>query len=233
MDDQPKDAGAETPEVEATASPEATPPAPEPSAPATPPAETPPEGKNCVWCGEVLPIFADRCSHCSGFLPIAEGRAFGQHFFFFVASLAIFLGTLLPWEGAWYDSHGYRSTLGGFLLLFAGYGMVAAFFNIFHRRMIVWPVVLAALEGTWLGWKRVFQLTGSEAANAIEWSGDMAAKKKAIIEFSRLFGPGLWLVVIFSTLFWLVFVFAVIQGGRAAGARKEAEKAARAARRGK
>ncbi len=230
MDDQPMDAAASTsgaaPPTEGAA---ASPPA------GSPPAggEGAPEAKNCVWCGEVIPVYADRCCHCSGFLPIAEGRAFGQHFFFFVASLAIFLGTLLPWEGAWYDSYGYRSTLGGFLLLFAGYGMVAAFFNIFHRRMIVWPVILAALEGTWLGWKRVLQLTSSEAAQAIHWDGDMPAKKKALIEFCRLFGPGLWLVVVFSTVFWLVFVIAVIQGGRASAARKEAEKAARTARRGK
>lgn len=209
--------------------------------PAAPPAAEPapagageaPAVKDCVYCGEVIPVFADRCSHCAAFLPIAEGRAFSQHFFFFVASLAIFLGTLLPWEGRWYDSHGYRSTLGGFLLLFAGYGMVAAFFNIFHRRMIVWPVILAALEGTWLGWRRVLQLASSETAQAINWSGELAQKKKALVEFCQLFGPGLWLVVTFGTLFWLVFVVAVIKGGKAAGARKEAEKAARAARRGK
>lgn len=228
MDDQPKDAGAATPSEASAAS---APPAPAADSP--PAAEGPPENKNCVWCGEVIPAFADRCRHCAGFLPIAEGRAFGQHFFFFVASLAIFLGTLLPWEGAYYDSYGYRSTLGGFLLLFAGYGMVAAFFNIFHRRMIVWPVILGALEGTWLGWKRVLQLANSDAAKSIEWGGEMASKKKALIEFCRLFGPGLWLVVAFSTVFWLVFVIAVIQGGRASNARREAEKAARTARRGK
>lgn len=231
MDDQPLNAGAASPGGEpapgAPSTAPATPAEPSGAAPAEPAAE----GKHCVWCGEVLPIFADRCSHCAGFLPIAEGRAFGQHFFFFVASLAIFLGTLLPWEGAWYDSYGYRSTLGGFLLLLSGYGMVAAFFNIFHRQMIVWPVILAALEGTWLGWKRVLQLASSEAAKAIDWGGDMPQKKRALTEFCQLFGPGLWLVVTFSTIFWLVFVIAVIQGGKASAARKEAEKAARAARR--
>jgi hypothetical protein len=182
-----------------------------------------------MLCGEVIPSFADRCRACGGFLPIVEGRAFGQHFFFLVCSMAIFLGTLLPWEGAWWDSYGTRSLGGGFLLLLSGYGMVAAFFNIFHRRMIVWPVILAAVEGTYLGWKRVLQLAGSEVAKGIDWSGDLPQKKKALIQFSQMFGPGLVLVVTFATLFWFVFVFSVIQGGRTAAARKEAERAARAA----
>jgi len=187
--------------------------------------------KECVFCGEWIPSFADRCSHCAGFLPIAEGRAFGQHFFFFVCCLAIFLGALLPWEGAWWDSYGTRSIGGAFLLVFAGYGMVAAFFNIFHRQMIIWPVLLAALDGAYAGWKRVFQLMGSEVAKSIDWAGDLPQKKRALGEFCHLFGPGLWLVVVFSTLFWLVFVVGVVQGGRKAGARKELEKAARAAKR--
>lgn len=223
MDDQPTDAGAGTPP--AGAAPSAPPPAPEPSAPGGPP-----EAKECIFCGEVIPGFADRCSHCGAFLPIAEGRAFGHHFFFFLTCLALFLGTLLPWEGAWYDSYGTRSVLGGFLLVLAGYGMVAAFFNIFHRRMIVWPVILAAVDGAYMGWKRVFQIAASEGAQSIQWGDDLWAKKRALAEFLRLFGPGLWLVVIFATVFWLVFFISIVQGGRAASARKEAEKAARAAR---
>ena len=202
-----------------------------PAAPPAPPGGGAPEGKECVYCGEVISAFADRCPHCAAFLPIAEGRAFGQHFFFLVCSMALFLGTLLPWEGQWWDSYGTRGIGGGFLLLFSGYGMVAAFFNIFHRRMIVWPVILAALEGTYLGWRRLLQLAGGEAAKAIDWSGGLPEKKQALTEFLHLFGPGLLLVVTFSTLFWFVFVVSVVQGGRSAAARKEAEKAERAAKR--
>ena len=223
MDDQPMNAGAATPAADPGAS-AATAAAPPASSPGTP------DVKECVYCGEVIPGFADRCSHCSAFLPIAEGRAFGHHFFFFVCCLAIFLGTLLPWEGQWYDSYGTRSIHGAFLLLFSGYGMVAFVFNVFHKRMIVWPAILGALDGAYAGWKRVFQITTGEAAKAISFEGDMFAKKRALAEMVRLYGPGLWLVVLFSTMFWLVFVLSVIQGGRAAGARKEAEKAARAAR---
>jgi hypothetical protein len=188
-------------------------------------------GKECVLCGEAIWAYADRCSHCGGFLPIAEGRAFGQHFFFFVCSLAIFIGTLLPWEGMWWDSYGWRGLGGGFLLVLAGYGMVAAFFNIFHRRMIVWPVILAAVEGTYLSWRRLFQLTSTEAAKSIQWGEDLGAKKKALFEWLHLFGPGLLVVLFFATVFWIVFVMSVIQGGRSSAARKEAEKAARAAKR--
>jgi hypothetical protein len=187
--------------------------------------------KECVFCGSMIPSWADRCSQCAGFLPIAEGRAFSQHFFFFVACLAMFIGTLLPWEGAWYDSYGFRSLAGGFLLVFSGYGMVAAFFNIFHRQMIVWPAIFAALDGVIFGWQRVAQILASPEAKAISWAGsELATKKKALLQTLDLFGPGLILVCVFSSLFWLVFVMGVVQGGRASAARKDAERAARAAR---
>jgi hypothetical protein len=189
------------------------------------------EGKACVFCGETISAYADRCSHCTAFLPIAEGRAYKQHYFFLFCCLAMVIGALLPWEGMWWDSYGFRSLHGGFLLLFAGYGIIAFYFNLFHKRMIVWPAMLAALDGVYAGWHRVGQLLGTEAAKSISFEGDLAAKKHAFIEFSRLFGPGLWLVVLFSTAFWIVFVISVVQGGRAAGARKEAERAARAAKR--
>lgn len=215
MDETAQDLGASTP---------ASPPAPSETGGA-------PGGKECVLCGEAIWAYADRCSHCGGFLPIAEGRAFGQHFFFFVCSLAIFIGTLLPWEGMWFDSYGWRGLGGGFLLVFAGYGMVAAFFNIFHRRMIVWPVILAAIEGTYLSWKRFLQLTSTDVAKAIDFSGDLAQKKKALMDWLHLFGPGLLVVLFFATVFWIVFVMSVIQGGRSSAARKEAEKASRAAKR--
>ena len=211
MDDSPIDAGA--------------------APPAAAGAGSPAEGKECVFCGEVIAAFADRCSHCGSFLVIAEGRSFGQHYLFFVCCLALFLGTLLPWEGAWFDSQGYRSIHGGFLLLFSTYGMVAFFFNIFHRRMVVWPVMLGALDGAYAGWHRVLQIADSDFAKGIAFEGDLGAKKQALVSWLRLFGPGLWLVVIFSSLFWIAFVVSVIRGGMAAGARTEAEKAARMAKR--
>lgn len=190
-----------------------------------------PEGKACVFCRETIDAFADRCSHCTSFLPIAEGRAYSQHYFYLFCCLAFVIGALLPWEGMWWDSNGFRSIHGGFLLLFGAYGIVAFWFNLFHKRMIVWPAMLAALDGVYAGWHRVAQLLDTEAAKAIKWDGEgLGGMKQGLIEFSRLFGPGLWLVTLFSTAFWIVFVISVIQGGRAAGARKESERAERAAR---
>src|SRR5690349_12402720 len=162
MDDQAQGSGASTPSTPAAGASDAS---------GAPAGGGVPESKECVFCGEIIAGFADRCSHCGGFLPIAEGRAFSQHFFFLVCSMAIFLGTLLPWEGAWWDSYGFRSVHGGFLLLLSGYGMVAAFFNIFHRQMIVWPVILAAVDGTYTGWHRVAQIATSDLAKAVDFSG--------------------------------------------------------------
>src|SRR5258706_3026418 len=106
---------------------------PSPGSDAAPPAAASggmPGGKECILCGEGIASFADRCAHCGGFLPIAEGRAFGHHFFFLFCCMSIFIGTLLPWEGMWWHSYVWRSIHGGFLLALWGYGLVAAYFNI-------------------------------------------------------------------------------------------------------
>jgi hypothetical protein len=189
------------------------------------------EGKECRFCGEIIASFADRCSHCAGFLPIVEGRAFKQHFFFFVASLAMFIGTLLPWEGQWLDSYGFLSKGGAFLLVFSAYGMVATFFNLFHRQMIVWPVLFAALDGVFFGWMRVFAILNSDTAKAMKFdTKSMATIKDSLSAYLDLFGPGLYLVVFFASIFWVVFFIGIVQGGRAVAARKEAEKASRSQR---
>ena len=53
------------------------------------------EGKACLFCGETISAYADRCSHCTAFLPIAEGRAYKQHYFFLFCCLAMVIGGLV------------------------------------------------------------------------------------------------------------------------------------------
>ncbi len=213
----------------AGSAPAETPPAAAAGAPVEGAGEGAAEGKECAFCGSIIAAFADRCPHCAGFLPVVEGRAFKQHFFFLFACIAMFIGALLPWEGQWLDSYGFRSKSGAFLLAFSAYGIVASGLNVFHRQMIVWPVMLAALDGVLFGWMRVFGILGSDAAKALKWdSKDLPAMKESLLDYMNLFGPGLYLVVIVATIFWFVLLAGIIQGGRAVEARKAAEKAARA-----
>ena len=200
-----------------------------------------PQTKPCTFCGSEIAFQAMRCPHCAGFLPIAEGTIFGQYFFFLFASMAMVVGCLLPWERVQltsgiglpgYDLTGAESIGGAFLLIFALYGMIASVWNIYHRKMIVWPVILAAVDGAIIGWTRVVQITKDVQIEitALEEFGQVVQRVKGYI---GAYGPGLYLVTIFSTLVLLSIVLSVFKGAKEDKRRKSEDREARAAARTK
>ncbi|MHC4472232.1 MAG: hypothetical protein ACYTDY_16710 [Planctomycetota bacterium] len=197
-----------------------------------------PQTKNCIFCGSEIAIGALRCPHCAGFLPIAEGVIFKQYFFFLFACICMAVGCLLPWERSHlnslglpgYDLTGAESIGGAFVLVFAIYGAIASVWNIYHRRMIVWPVILAAIDGAIVGWTRVVQISKATTIEitAIEEFGKMVQRVKGYI---AAYGPGLYLVTIFSTLVILSVVLSVFKGAKEDARRKQEERETRAAAR--
>ena len=163
--------------------------------------------------------------------------AYPQLFFFLFASLAIAVGTLLPWERTYLKGNltGADSIGGGLLLVLALYGIISGFFNIYHRKMIVWPVMLAGIEGAILGWQRVVQILGKIDASQFktaekEWQQFIQVVKGYV----QSMGPGLYLVTIFSSLILLSIVLSVFKGAKEEGRRKAQEREMRAeARRGR
>lgn len=197
--------------------------------------DSPPGGpadgmKPCVFCGSEIVARAMRCPRCAGFLPIAEGTIFSQYFFFLFSCLAIAIGCLLPWERdyALMNLTGADSIAGGFMLLFATYGVIASVWNIYHRKMIVWPVMLAALDGAVFGIIRVVQILKDVKSPAA--GDDFGAMVQNFRAHAQAIGPGLYLVVIFSVIVMLSIVVSVFQGAKQDAKRKEAEREARAAR---
>ena len=157
--------------------------------------------------------------------------AFPQLFFFLFCSLAIAVGTLLPWERTYLKGNlaGIDSIGGGLLLVLALYGIITGFFNIYHRKMIVWPILLAAVEGAIIGWQRVVQILGkidsSQFATAEkEWQQFIQIVKGYI----QSMGPGLYLVTTFSTLVLFSIILSVFKGAKEEGRRKADERGARA-----
>jgi uncharacterized protein UPF0547 len=196
-----------------------------------------PTTKRCVFCGSEIAIQALRCAHCSAFLPIAEGAIFKQYFFFLFASLAITVGTLLPWERAFLKGNltGADSIGGGFLLVFGIYGMIVSVWNIYHRKMIVWPVMLAALDGVVLAGQRIYQLStlvsqrlGTEDLTVYS---PFNRFRYIIKEYAQSYGPGLYLVAIFSVLVLFSVVMGVFAGAKQDARRKAEEREMRAASR--
>ncbi len=192
-----------------------------------------PTTKRCVFCGSEIAVGALRCAHCSGFLPIAEGTIFKQYFFFLFASLAMALGTLLPWERTFLKGNltGADSIGGGFLLLLAIYGVIVSVWNIYHRKMIVWPVMLAALDGALLSIQRVIQIAGDVVVVIPAGSSKFYKFQLTAKTYAQSFGPGLYLVTIFSVLVLFSVVLSVFSGAKEDARRKADERELRAASR--
>ena len=157
-------------------------------------------------------------------------EAYPQHFFLLFCSLAMAIGVLLPWERThqMFNLAGTDSIGGGFLLLFAVYGVIACLWNIHYGKMIVWPVLLGAVDGMICGWGRVLSILPVDKLPP-EHLGKFDAMRFTVIENIRAIGPGLYLVTIFSTLVMLSIVKSIFSAAKADSARKEAEREMRAA----
>ncbi len=192
-----------------------------------------PTTKHCVFCGSEIAAGALRCAHCAGFLPIAEGAIFKQYFFFLFASLAMAIGTMLPWERTFLKGNltGADSIGGGFLLVFAVYGVIVSVWNIYHRKMIVWPVMLAAIDGAVLGIQRVIQIVPNVVVEIPEGSSGLYKIQLTVKTYAQSFGPGLYLVTIFSVLVLFSVVVSVFAGAKQDARRKAEEREMRAATR--
>ena len=157
--------------------------------------------------------------------------AYPQLFFFLFSCLAIAIGCLLPWERTYLKGNltGADSIGGGFLLVFAIYGVISGFFNIYHRKMIVWPVILAAIDGAIIGWQRVVQILGGLNKNDFITTDDQFGKFVQTVKgYVQSMGPGLYLVTIFSTLILLSIIVSVFKGAKEDARRKTEEREARA-----
>ena len=156
--------------------------------------------------------------------------AYPQLFFFLFASMAIAVGCLLPWERTYLKGNltGADSIGGGFLLCFALYGMISGFFNIYHRKMIVWPVLLSAIDGCIIGWQRVVQILSKIDKNQFITTDDEFGKVVQTVKgYIQSMGPGLYLVTIFSTLILLSIIIGVFKGAKEEGRRKAEERESR------
>ena len=193
--------------------------APEPAAAAGTgaPAGEGPRTKACVFCLSEIDALAIRCNRCAGYLPPAEGTDFKQHWSMLFACTAIFLAAVfMPIEGALLDLHAVHGIAGAFLAVFAGYGVVAGLANIFHRKMIMWPALFAALDGLYIVVSRGTQIL----QNRMPEDPD----PRAVI---HLFGSGFYVILFASLLIvWTLFT-GVLAGAKREAERKEAAKAAR------
>jgi len=157
--------------------------------------------------------------------------AYPQLFFFLFCSLAIAIGCLLPWERTYLKGNltGTDSIGGGFLLLFAVYGVISGFFNIYHRKMIVWPVLLAAIDGCIIGWQRVVQILSKLDKNQFITTDDQFGKVVQTVKgYVQSMGPGLYIVTLFSSLILLSIIVSVFKGAKEEGRRRSQEREARA-----
>lgn len=195
-------------------------PAPETSAgaePAAPPAVPDPSAASPAYA---LPSTPGKVDQIAG-EAIAADQDFSEHYKLLFASVGLFLGALfLPIEGRHYDLHASHSISGGFLTIFAGYGVLAGWMNIHSRKMIVWPVFFAAADGLYVCGMRAMQLIGQvEKPDEMDFRG-----------WIHLFGSGWYVIAMMSLYVIWTLLTAVMSGAKKEQARKEAAKAARSSR---
>ncbi len=154
-----------------------------------------------------------------------------EHFFLLFCCIALFIGSCLPWEGRNLDLLGYHGIIGGFILVVTAYGIFGSIVNIFHHTMIVWPALTAMVLGLWGGVRRVIQLTGNTGLTKPEDGFFSAPGKKYINDLLHVYGPGLWITVIFSVMLLVFLLTSIGSAAKRDKARKEAEREERAARR--
>jgi len=179
----------------------------------------------------------------SGLPPPAHNpRAEPDYYRFLFASMMVLVGCIMPWS--WNLDHaGYKTFLGGILLLYA-IGLVWRWWAAIHTRKfggkdLLW-VVIAFVPMVYMGYKlgTAFQADGIKAWYALRigseepsWSG-LFEKRGAedggmwvISEFIRAFGPGRILVLVGCALLEVFMVMAIMGGAKKV---KEQKAAARA-----
>ena len=153
---------------------------------------------------------------------VAGPGDFAQHYSLLFCCTAMFIAAVcLPIEGRHLDLYAKDSISGGFLTVFAGYGVLAKWMNIHSSKMIVWPAFIAAADGIYLCTMRALQLVKQiETPDAMDFR-----------DWIHLFGPGYYVIAICSLMvIWTLFT-AVMSGAKKEAARKEAAKAARGSKR--
>ncbi|MCG3135400.1 MAG: hypothetical protein HMLKMBBP_03051 [Planctomycetes bacterium] len=151
----------------------------------------------------------------------ADDGDFSEHYTLLFASLSMFIGcTMLPIEARHLDLYAKDGIAGGFLAIFAGYGVLAAWMNIHNRKMIMWPMLFGALDGLYLTITRELAL--------IDWAQRENVIKEGRDWVVKLGGPGLY-VIFFACL---VVLWTLVKGVAKGAAKAKARAAASKARRG-
>ncbi len=150
----------------------------------------------------------------------AVATAFPQHWNMMFCCVAIFVACIwLPIEGGLNNLYASHSIAGGFLTVFAAYGMYSQHANIKYRRMIVWPALFMAMDGLYVTVSRIIRAVS-------DWPDTIANN-----EIPRhLGGPGTWVILFCSLLVFWTLVRGAMQGAKKEGERKEAARVARKAR---
>ncbi len=136
------------------------------------------ETKLCRYCYSEIDGASKRCCRCGGDLRFIEKTDIKQNWTMLFLCVSVFVSCIwLPIErhdGHFlYPSHSFS---GGFLTIFAAYGMLASYANILQRKAIYWPMLFMAFDGLYHAITRYISLfkqipEGAEARDYILMGG--------------------------------------------------------------
>jgi hypothetical protein len=151
-----------------------------------------------------------------------------QVFTLLFANILFFVGCLADWSRAvpgdpWNPlivTNGLDHIRGSVIFALAIYGFWTCVFNIWHRQMKVWPFLLAAVLGLWVGIGTLTQkLNSDEMDRAI---ANLAAKSHSFLDKATyrlgVVAPGPWLLTLGGIVVLIVLIRGVMSGAAAAKA---------------
>ena len=170
------------------------------------------ETKLCRYCVSEIDALSTRCCRCGGDLRFVEGTDIPQNWTMLFCCLALFVACIwLPIERhptrSIYPSESFG---GGFLAIFAGFGMLASYGNIMQRKAIYWPMLLAAFDGLYVGITRY--------VGAAKTVPDGAAPR----DYLLMGGPALPIILICSLMLVWTFFKGISSGRKKDKAAREA-----------
>src|SRR6186713_2014494 len=132
------------------------------------------ELRPCSYCGASIHPSSHRCPECCGHVGISWGTVHKELYLFLLSAILIGVGCIASWTGRAPDGPlgakitGLDTIRGTLMFAIAIYGVISGVMNLLYRRMVVWPYLLNALFGLWIGLGGVVDAIGSPAWKA--WS---------------------------------------------------------------
>lgn len=187
----------------------------------------------CAYCGTPIHEQCHRCVHCGGHVGIAWKTVDPELYGLVFSSVLIGVGSLGSWsQHRPSDFHGTDTIRGTAMLALSIYAVIQGMLSIYHRRHVIWPMLLNAILALWVSIGGIVDVTKSEAwkaAQAKVEKGGVSLLENYVGWWLRQIPPGFLLLVAGGGLIAILLIKGLVAGAGTAAAKAKAEQETKAA----